>query len=458
MTEEGLFRSSIEPTLPANALSRSDLDRFLRNTRALIDEVNAHRMKPNQVMHEGKPHSFYPLEFMSAVGERRGFPSFNEAVDDYFSLVTSEESEARIKTPAEMVISNLESILERQRRHITELEERRKEAGAEGKLIMSHLSEIQGAIDLVMKSRRGGEGWNAIQGPLAKFGAGEVDLAKASMKICLEGRSIGIDFRNSAATNADKRFRESKDATRKLEGLSKALKETEEKLRETREGLIKVPKQTSLKAMKKEWYEKFRWLHSSDGLLVIGGRDSTQNEVLVKKHMGPRDIFVHGDIPGGSVVLIKSENRDVTETSKKEAVSFAVSYSRAWGAGLAAADGYWVLPGQVSKTPPTGEYLGKGAFMIYGTKNFVRNAQLQIHIWVEFAEGAYRVRISVAPDSVGQGAPFVRLVPGDLDGRELIQGVKDLLAERAGDLSSQVRAIPDQDIESLLPKGGCSVH
>jgi len=458
MAEEGLLRSSIEPTLPADALSRSDLDRFMENTRALIGDVNAPRMQPNQVLLEGKPHSFHPLDFRSMTGERKIFPSFNEAVDDYFSLVSAEESEARMKTPAEMAISNLESILERQRRHITELEKRRREAGEEGKLMMSHLAEIQGAIDLVMKSRRAGEGWDALKQPLAKLGASEIDSAKATMKILLEGGSVGINFRSSAAANAEGRFKESKDAAKKLEGLSKAMKETEAKLQEAREGLTRVPKQTTLKAMKKEWYEKFRWFRSSDGLLVIGGRDSTQNEVLFKKHLGPRDIFVHGDIPGGSVVLIKSENRDVTDTSKIEAASFAVSHSRAWGAGLAAADGYWVLPGQVSKTPPTGEYLGKGAFMIYGTKNFVRNAQLQIHIWVEFAEGAYRVRLAVSPDSVGQGAPFVRLAPGDLEGKGLIRGIKELLAQRAGDLSTQVRAIPDQDIESLLPKGGCSVY
>jgi len=458
MAEEGLLRSSIEPTLPAEALSRSDLSHFLQQTRELIAEVNALRLQPNQVIRDGRAFSFHPLDFSSVVGERKRFSSFNEAVDDYFSAVAAQEAEARMKSPAEMAIANLESILERQRRHINELEERRREASEEGILIMSHLAEVQGAIDLVLKSRRGGMGWDAIMASLAKVGASEVKPSEASMELCLGGRPVIIDFRDSATSNAERRFRESKDSARKLEGLSGALKETEAKLREAREGLTKIPKQTTLKAMKKEWYEKFRWLRSSDNLLMIGGRDSTQNEILVKKHLGQRDIFVHGDIPGGSTVLIKAENMEVAETSKREAVSFAVSYSRAWGAGLAAADGYWVLPGQVSKTPPTGEYLGKGAFMIYGTKNYIRNAPLRIYLWVEFVEGAYRLRVSVSQESVGLGTPSVTLVPGDLEGKELIRGIRELLAQRAGDLSDLVHAIPDQDIETLLPRGGCSIR
>jgi len=270
-----------------------------------------------------------------------------------------------------------------------------------------------------------------------------------------------LDINKSLEENASLYYDKAKKIKKKIEGAKKAISETKKKLEKLEKEKAKGDTKSveiAQRAAKKEWYEKFRWLRSSDNLLMIGGRDSTQNEILVKKHLGQRDIFVHGDIPGGSTVLIKAENMEVAETSKREAVSFAVSYSRAWGAGLAAADGYWVLPGQVSKTPPTGEYLGKGAFMIYGTKNYIRNAPLRIYLWVEFVEGAYRLRVSVSQESVGLGTPSVTLVPGDLEGKELIRGIRELLAQRAGDLSDLVHAIPDQDIETLLPRGGCSIR
>jgi predicted ribosome quality control (RQC) complex YloA/Tae2 family protein len=457
LAEEGLQRASIDPVMPADALGRSAIELFLDKVRSLVEDVRALKIQPNQVLQEGKPFSFYPVYFRSAQGKRKDFPSFNEAVDDYFSSLTAEESEEKRRSPAEGAISNLQAILERQRLHIADLEEKRKEAGEEGRLIIAHLRETQGVIDLIRSHRRAGEGWDGIGESLAKFGASGVDPARASVKIKLEGRVVGIDFRESATANAEKRFKESKEAAKKLEGLAKALKETEAKIQKARDGLTRVSRQIVLKAMKKEWYEKFRWFRTSDGLLVIGGRDSTQNEILVKKHLDPRDLFAHGDVPGGSVVVIKSESGEITEGSKREAVSFAVSYSRAWGAGLAAADGYWVQPEQVSKTPPSGEYLGKGAFMIYGTKNFVRNAHIQIYLGVEFSEGAYRVRVSIDPAPLGQSSPVVRLTPGDLEGQGLIKKMKELLALRAGDNSGSVNAIPPQDIESLLPRGGCSV-
>lgn len=458
LAEEGLMRSSIDPTTPADTLTRSEVNLFLDNVRAVVEDVGAGKTMPNQVMRDGKPSSFHPVVFVSVAGERKVFPSFNEAVDDYFSSLVEEESEARRKSPGEEAILDLEAIMGRQRAHIAGLEEKRSKANEDGRLILSHLGKTQGAIDLVRGRRRAGDGWDAIRESIARLGASDLDSARASMKVTLEGKAVEIDFRESATANAERRFKESKDAARKLEGLAKAVKETEEKIRKARDGLARVSRQVVLKSMKREWYEKFRWFRTSEGLLVIGGRDSTQNEILVKKHLGTEDLFVHGDVPGGSAVVIKSEDREISEASKREAVSFAVSYSRAWGAKLAAADGYWVTPGQVSKTPPSGEYLGKGAFMIYGSKNFIRNAPVQIYLGVDLVEDAYRVRVSTDPASFGQGSICVRLSPGDLEGQDLVKRVKGLLAQRAGELSGLVQAVPPQDIESLLPKGGCGVY
>ena len=34
----------------------------------------------------------------------------------------------------------------------------------------------------------------------------------------------------------------------------------------------------------REWFEKFHWFYTSEGFLCIGGRDSTSNEIIIKKH------------------------------------------------------------------------------------------------------------------------------------------------------------------------------
>jgi len=78
-----------------------------------------------------------------------------------------------------------------------------------------------------------------------------------------------------------------------------AVSETGQKIAKARAGLSNVKQVVIARATKKEWFEKFRWTYSSQGLLMIGGRDSTQNEVLFKKHMGQTDVFAHADMPGG---------------------------------------------------------------------------------------------------------------------------------------------------------------
>jgi len=52
---------------------------------------------------------------------------------------------------------------------------------------------------------------------------------------------------------------------------------------------------TIVKKRKREWFEKFRWFYSSEGFLVVGGRDATTNEILIKKHTDKDDLVFHTD-------------------------------------------------------------------------------------------------------------------------------------------------------------------
>jgi hypothetical protein len=56
---------------------------------------------------------------------------------------------------------------------------------------------------------------------------------------------------------------------------------------------------------KKMWFEKFYWFVSSRGLLVLGGRDARQNELLVKRYMRASDLYVHADVHGASSIIIR---------------------------------------------------------------------------------------------------------------------------------------------------------
>ena len=127
-----------------------------------------------------------------------------------------------------------------------------------------------------------------------------------------------------------------------------------------------------------ERFEKFYWFISSENYLVIGGRDSQQNELIVKRYMKAGDIYVHADIHGASSIVIKNPKGPQSPVPPKtlnEAGLMAICYSTAWEAKVLV-NAYWVFDHQVSKQAPTGEYLGTGSFMIRGKKNFLPQTAL----------------------------------------------------------------------------------
>ncbi|MCX6709775.1 MAG: NFACT RNA binding domain-containing protein, partial [Candidatus Woesearchaeota archaeon] len=138
------------------------------------------------------------------------------------------------------------------------------------------------------------------------------------------------------------------------------------------------------------WYEKFRWFISSEGFIVIAGRDSTTNDIIVKKHMEKDDIVFHTNIAGSPFTIIKTEGKIPGEETKREAAIETASFSRAWKMGISEAEVFQVNPEQVSSSVKSGEYMGKGAFMIYGKRN-------TMHAEVKLGIGLYDGRIMCAP-------------------------------------------------------------
>lgn len=92
--------------------------------------------------------------------------------------------------------------------------------------------------------------------------------------------------------------------------------------------------------------------------------------------MRSTDIYVHAEIQGASSVVVRNPiGGDVPPKTLLEAGTMAISYSVAWDAKVVT-NAYWVRSDQVSKTAPTGEYLGTGSFMIRGKKNFLPSCHL----------------------------------------------------------------------------------
>jgi len=249
---------------------------------------------------------------------------------------------------------------------------------------------------------------------------------------------VEFDMRKSVPENAKNHYERAKKLKAKIPGLRHAIEESRKKL-ET-QGSEPAGEKALKRKVERKWYEKFRWFTSSQGYLVLGGRDATTNEVLVKKHLEPNDVVLHASIQGAPFFIVKNPGGgEVPSETKKEAAVAAASYSKIWSRGAGSADVYEVRPDQVSKTPPAGEYLSKGAFMIYGEKKWHKGVEVKVAVGVR--EGG--VIGGPVAAVAAQTKDYVVVGVGDIPQGALAKKIREKLTGAELD-----------DLQRFLPPGG----
>lgn len=253
---------------------------------------------------------------------------------------------------------------------------------------------------------------------------------------------IKLDVTKSLEQNAETYFEKAKKAKRKIAGTEEAIKKLKKKLEDLKEEEVVEKKKIEKVERKKEWYEKFHWFFSSEGFLCIGGRDATSNEIVIKKHTDKDDLVLHADVTGSPFFVIKTEGKKIGEATMEETAQATASYSRAWKAGISTIEVFMINPEQVSKEARPGEYMAKGAFMIYGKKLKFFNPDLKLAIGIK--DG---VIIGGAVDSVKKNADrFIIVVQGRSKTAAVAKKIQKKL--KGGDLD---------DIIRMLPAGGCEI-
>ena len=179
-----------------------------------------------------------------------------------------------------------------------------------------------------------------------------------------------LDVTQTLDKNASYYYEKAKKAKRKMDGAKAAYQAALQRLARLDANEQKAKAKPVVQERKKQWYEKFRWFHTSEGFLCLGGRDATTNDILVKKHTDKEDWVFHTEMAGAPFFVLKAEGKTPGEASLQEAATAAASYSKAWGLGLATAEVYAIRPHQLSKSAPAGQYLGKGAFTVEGKRTY----------------------------------------------------------------------------------------
>lgn len=262
-----------------------------------------------------------------------------------------------------------------------------------------------------------------------------------------ENLNVKLSFRKNVIENANSYYNKSKLTKEKLRGAEKALKKSQVQLKNLSSKMDKIKKQTETKPktkiVKHFWFEKYHWLITSKDNIVVAGRDAKTNDQVVKKYLKDKDRYCHADVSGAASVVVKHnpDEDEIPEETLTEACELAVIFSKAWNAKIGSGTAYWVKPDQVSKTPQSGEYLARGAFVIRGKRNFVINIKLKLALGEIQYNDHYKLMAGPVSAVKMHSDKYVILVPGEKKKNAI-----------ANELSKLFNVAVDE-ILSLLPSG-----
>ncbi len=470
--EEILLRAQVNKDTPCEALTEEELDRIFDHLNQILSPIISGNMEPRIILNEeGEWIDVTPIPLKSyAHLEQKVYKSFSQALDDYYMKRGVEKRVVEAAEGPGLEIEKQRRILQSQERSLEEYEGKIEQNRKIGDAIYAHLNELQLLCQRILDEKRGGKPWKEIVSEILKGKeAGQVpavyfhSLGQKNLVLnaSVESLTFPLTLRRSIQANAAEYYTRAKKAESKLKGVKEALKKTQERierLQRQRAERAEEVAEAPTKRRERAWYEKFRWFHSSEGFLIIGGRDATTNELLIKRHMEAQDRVFHADLSGAPFVLVKTEGRAPSEQTMKEAAQLAASYSRAWREAFSAADVYWVSPTQVSKSPPSGQYLTKGAFIISGTKNYVRKVPLQVAIGIKEEKESLRV-IGGPPEAIiKQSNLYVKITPGDQTSGKISKQIRQILSKKASqNLQREILQIPLEEIQNFIPPGKSSI-
>ncbi len=446
--EELLLRVGIEKTKPCSTLAESEVDALFAALQGLLQAISVTKLEPNIVLDENGSFSDvvpFKLKRYDAF-KLQPYPSFSDALDEFYVRVTAAE-----KAVAGVDVGQSKREAERLKRMITEQEQALQEDERKvardkriGDALYARFSELQMLLEKFASVWREGKDLGKVVSEVtAAKQAGKVpevffesfDGRNLAINVSIDDLQCSLSLRKTLYENAAEFYDRGKRAKQKSAGVLAALEESRRKLAEIEKRVSEVealktaaPAEAMEEVAKrrvesKEWFEKFRWFTSSEGFLVVAGKDSVSNEVLIKKYTEPYDVVFHAEIVGSPFAVIKTEGKEPGEQTLREAGEFAAAFSRAWRESMGSADVYWVKPEQFSKSGPSGEFVPHGAFAVSGKRNWTRGVPLKTAVGVVVADGKEEFFGGPVDAVKAKTRFFVVLVPGDAAGKDILRQV-----------------------------------
>ncbi|MEM0384746.1 MAG: NFACT family protein [Candidatus Caldarchaeum sp.] len=432
--EEVLYRAGVEKRRKTSSLSEEERTRIAVALKDLFDEMAKPRPRVYKRGLEAVPSpvelkSLHDLEFVEKT-------SFSEAVLEAYINEVGRRRMDEEKKAIQQKVEALEKekgdklfAIEKLRRRIDDLENFINRTKPLTYMLEDPWTAPREAVEEVFAST----------GCRAELGENTLTLQMGELRLVLRRTS-------SIHRELGKLYDELKTLKNSVVKLSAEVEQIDDRVRRLTSGselagLEKhLPKPTPRRQVK-----PFREFTTSGGFLAMSGRDSRSNIKLLKQHLAANDVVFHTEVAGSPATVLKDGGR-ASEADIMEAAQFTASYSRAWREMFSNASVYYVAADQVSFTPPSGQFLPKGSFMVYGQRRYV-SAELRLAA-VRMEKG-----FTVVPylTALRSGRSFVELRPGRTLAEDAAIKVLSLMEATLSKEEADMLA-------AQIPFGRCSVY
>lgn len=430
-SREILKNININENKNCNEISYRELDLILKEIEE-IKNTNEFYVFENEILWIGS----------LKLDNSTNFKRINEAFSYSYNILERKKA-IKIKEKEQEKIKKILDSIEKNKK---ELEEELNRVSLLIDLVQKNFHTISEISNKILELRKLNVEWEEIKQIIKKQYPNviNIDEHKALFKLKFDSFEADINFKNFKEF-LNTLFVKRKKIKEKLENLKqKNFSDLKIKLESTQQ-ITKDEKKEE-----KKWYEKFRWFISSDGFLVVSGKDARTNEELIRKYTRDYDLVLHADIHGSPFTVIRNDKKQsIPPQTIYEAAQFTACYSQAWDLGLGTIPVYYVKKDQLVKAN-----LPKGSFMIRGEKIQIEKVKLRISIGI-IRENEKLNIFSAPPVATRKITQYiVTLVPGDRSSDVLVKEIRKHFENILPfEYRSLFEKISDDEIKRLIPFG-----
>jgi hypothetical protein len=197
-------------------------------------------------------------------------------------------------------------------------------------------------------------------------------------------------------------------------------------------------------------YQNYRWFFTSSGKLVIGGKNSKQNEDLVQEMLkSSKDyLVIHTSAPGSPFSFIIEEQSNLTPKDIEETAIFTACFSKAWKTQKKSAEVHIFSLKQIYKTSD----MKIGTFGVHGkiakssktSADIIKTKKVDLKLYLTFQERKLRA-VPFKHNSI------LEIKQGNLTKEQASANILELL-------KTKKIYLPISEIAAAIPSGNMKIN